>query len=278
MAKRLPSDSQFIKNTRISSHSKEIQELTTANPKDTSTSTLLTVILPTYNEAGTIGLLIPNIFQELLGFPIEVIVVDDNSPDGTAGIIKGLMRDESHLTLLERKNKMGLSGAVLEGVKRAKGNYICVMDSDLSHQPKDLLKMINAAAYGYDLIIGSRYSPGATIVGVSPIRRLISRVVNKTARLIFGLSMSDVMTGYLLCRRNVLVELPTNFSSKGFKLLLEILVTNPKLNLAEIPIHFQDRFKGQSKANFSELIQLFALCIRLAKWKLKNRTGSLISD
>ena len=86
------------------------------------------------------------------------------------------------------------------------------------------------------------------------------------------------MTGYLLCRRNVLVELPTNFSSKGFKLLLEILVTNPKLNLAEIPIHFQDRFKGQSKANFSELIQLFALCIRLAKWKLKNRTGSLISD
>ena len=228
---------------------------------------VVSVILPTYNELDAIAPLIVSILDALSGTATEIIVVDDASPDGTGAVVQELAERDPRVRLLARPCKMGLAGAVFAGVEVALGEYLAAMDADSSHDPADLPAMLARAQDGYDLVIGSRYAPGGGIRGVSLRRRVTSRLINVTARILFRLPSSDVMTGYVVCRRHVLTDTPTHFSSEGFKFLFEVLATQPGLKVLEWPIIFQDRVQGNSKASAKEVLQLSLLTLRVVGWK-----------
>ena len=236
---------------------------------------VVSVILPTYNERDAIGPLIVRILDALPGTATEVVVVDDASPDGTAAVVQELAERDPRVRLLSRPHKMGLAGAVFAGVESAQGEYLAAMDADSSHDPAELSVMLARAQDGYDLVIGSRYAPGGGIRGVPLRRRVTSRLINLTARMLFRLPVADVMTGYVVCRRSVLTDMPTHFSSQGFKFLFEVLATQPGLRVLEWPITFQDRVRGRSKAGAMEVLQLALLALRIVGWKGLRRLRSI---
>lgn len=232
---------------------------------------VVSVILPTFNEHQAIGPLIVRILDALSGVATEIIVVDDASLDGTTAVVQELAERDTRVRLLSRPRKMGLAGAVFAGVETAQGEYLCVMDADSSHDPADLSTMLARAQEGYDLVIGSRYAPGGGIHGVSRRRRVTSKLISVAARILFRLPVPDVMTGYVVCHRRVLADMPTHFSSEGFKFLFEVLTTQPQLRVLEWPITFNDRVQGSSNASAMEVLQLALLTLRVLGWKASWR-------
>ncbi|MCI0821152.1 MAG: polyprenol monophosphomannose synthase [Chloroflexi bacterium] len=225
---------------------------------------LLTVIVPTYNERTNIGPLTAAVFEALGDTPVEVLVVDDASPDGTGDAVTELARDDPRVRLLRRERKQGLAGAVFAGADDARGEYVCVMDADLSHDPAHLPGMLAKAAEGYDIVIGSRFAPGAGF-GQQPLaRRVASVLANGWARAVLRLPQRDVLTGYVLCRRELLTEMGPRHSAGGFKWLMEMLVSNRDARTFEWPIVFLARRSGSSKANAREALAFLVLSLRLA--------------
>lgn len=225
---------------------------------------LLTVIVPTYNERSNIEPLAAAIFEALGDTPAEVLVVDDASPDGTGDAAAELARDDPRVRLIRRERKQGLAGAVFAGADAARGAYVCVMDADLSHDPAHLPGMLAKAEEGYDVVIGSRFAPGASL-GQQPLgRRVASVLANGWARAVLRLPQRDVLTGYVLCRRELLTEMGPRHSAGGFKWLMEMLAGNRGARTFEWPIVFHTRRSGSSKANVGEVIAFFVLSLRLA--------------
>jgi dolichol-phosphate mannosyltransferase len=225
---------------------------------------VLTVVVPTYNERGNIKPLAAAIFEALGDTPAEVLVVDDASPDGTGDAAAELARDDPRVRLIRRERKQGLAGAVFAGADEARGGYVCVMDADLSHDPAHLPGMLAKAEEGYDVVIGSRFAPGAGL-GRQPLpRRVASVLANGWARAVLRLPQRDVLTGYVLCRRELLTGLRPRHSAGGFKWLMEMLASNRDARTFEWPIVFRTRRSGSSKANVREVIAFFALSLRLA--------------
>ena len=225
---------------------------------------LLTVILPTYNEQGNIGELVGAIFDALGDTPVEVLVVDDASPDGTGEAVEALAGADPRVGLLQRGRKQGLAGAVFAGAESARGTYIGVMDADLSHDPVHLPGMLAKAQEGYDVVIGSRFVQGGEWSGQRLVRRLASVLVNRWAKAVLRLPQHDVLTGYVLCRRDLVTGLPTRYSSGGFKWLVELLASRRDATTFEWPIVFRARRTGYSKANVGEAVAFLALTMRLA--------------
>ncbi len=240
---------------------------------------LLSVVIPTYNERESIGPLVASLLEALGDTPAEVIVVDDASPDGTGEAVQRLASQEPRLRLRSRPSKLGLSSAVLDGAAEAQGEYVAVMDADLSHDPAQVPGMLAKAQEGYDLVIGSRYVEGAEVRGWPLRRRLVSRAAILAARSLLRLQAKDVLSGFVVCRRQVLADLPTRYSSRGFKFLVEVLATQPGLAVYEWPITFRDRVGGRSKASAREGLELGLLCLRLlgwrgTKWLRRGRSGA----
>ncbi len=232
---------------------------------------LISVLLPTYNERENVAALAPAILDVLRSAPCEVIVVDDASPDGTAAAVRRMAAADPRVRLVERSGKRGLAGAVFAGAREARGRFVAVMDADRSHDPEELPDMLARAADGYDVVIGSRYVEGSAFLGQPFLRRLISRLLNAAARTLLLLPYNDVLTGYAVCRRELLAEPRTRYSSPGFKWLLELLSTRRGLSVYEWPIVFHDRQAGFSKASALEALRLGALCVRLAAWRCLHR-------
>lgn len=230
----------------------------------------LSVVLPTYNERENVVLLITKILDVLRATPCEVIVVDDGSPDGTASTVRTMAGENPRLRLIERPGKSGLSGAVFAGAESARSGLVAVMDADMSHDPQELPDMLAKVAEGYDLVIGSRAVKGSAFLDQPLIRRGISLVLNVFARTLLFLPQRDVLSGYALCRRHVITEMPTRYSAQGFKWLLEVLATQPTLRVCEWPVVFHDRNAGTSKANAKEAAALATLCLRLFVWRLRR--------
>jgi dolichol-phosphate mannosyltransferase len=228
----------------------------------------LSVVIPTYNERDNIARLVCRILSSNPGIPLEVIVVDDGSPDGTAQIVRDL--GEPQVRVVERSGKAGLSSAVFAGAEASKGDYICVMDADLSHDPAEIPQMLAVAQQGWQVVIGSRYAPGAKFVGQPMFRRLLSRILNGLARGLFAIRSRDVLTGYALLERDVILSTPTRYSHAGFKWLLEVLATHKGLKVCEWPIVFRDRKAGLSKATIREAAVFGVLCWRLLGWRTRR--------
>ena len=159
------------------------------------------------------------------------------------------------------------------GTQEARGQFAAIMDADLSHDPEELPDMLARAMDGYDVVIGSRYVKGAMFVGQPMTRRMLSVVLNVGTRGLLMLPHNDVLTGFAVCRRDLVTAMPTHFSSSGFKWLLELLATRRGLRVYEWPIVFRDRKAGTSKASAKEAVALATLCMRLTWRRVGRRTA-----
>jgi len=240
-------------------------------PAPTISPLVISVIVPTWNERENIAPLLDAICAAPVGAKLEVVVVDDGSPDGTGAAVRQAAQSHPNVRLVQRPMKMGLSSAVMEGAAHSVGNIVVMMDGDLSHDARILPKLVEQVRLGSDVAIGSRYVQGGGLQGWPLHRRLGSLAFTWTARAIFGLRVRDPLSGFAAFRREVLTGLPTRFSARGFKLLLEVLATQPSLLVTEVPITFVDRWRGVSKLDLRELRELLTLCGRLLQWRVRQR-------
>jgi dolichol-phosphate mannosyltransferase len=214
------------------------------------------VIIPTYNEKENISQIIDAVF----GLPkdFDLLIVDDNSPDGTAEIVKSLQLKYNakglRLHLLQRQGKQGLGTAYIAGFHYAldKGfDFVLEMDADFSHDPKDLVKLYLACAEGgHDLSIGSRYVTGVNVVNWPMSRVLLSYFASAYVRLITGMTIRDTTAGFVCYRRIVLETIPMDeikFVGYAFQIEMKFLAWKYGFKLFEVPIIFTDRVLGQSK-------------------------------
>lgn len=212
----------------------------------------LSLVIPTYNEKDNIQELLSKLKEEFLINKIdgEVVVVDDNSPDGTGQVLEDLKIKYPNLKVVHREGKLGLSSAVLEGFKVAEGDILGVMDADLSHSPDKIGEMYQTIKNGADFVIGSRYIKGGKIEGWNLNRKVLSKGAIILAR-VFS-NVKDPMSGFFIFRKELIIDKTIN--PKGFKILLELLIKLDYKNLVEIPIVFINRTVGQSKAGIKEII------------------------
>ncbi len=229
------------------------------------------VIIPTYNEKENIENIIRVVFD--LKEDIQILVVDDGSPDGTASIVKGLMKEfEDQLFIKERKGKLGLGTAYIAGFKWAleKGyDIVCEMDADFSHDPHDLPKLFNACATTADVAIGSRYVTGVNVVNWPMGRVLMSYFASKYVKFVTGLQIFDTTAGFVCYRTDVLrtIELDhIKFVGYAFQIEMKFTAWKCGFKIQEVPIVFTNRVLGTSKMSggiFSEAV----LGVIKLKWR-----------
>ena len=215
------------------------------------------VIIPTYNEKENIESIIRYVFSLPKSF--HVLIVDDNSPDGTAAIVKALMDEyQGQLFMEERKGKLGLGTAYIHGFKWSLNHsyeYIFEMDADFSHNPDDLLKLYKACSVEKaDMAIGSRYITGVNVVNWPMGRVLMSYYASAYVRFVTGLTIRDTTAGFACYKRTVLETMDLDqIKFTGYAFQIEMKFTSVKLgfNVVEVPIIFTDRTLGESKMNKS---------------------------
>jgi len=220
------------------------------------------VIIPTYKEKENIEAIIKEISS--LEIPFDILVIDDNSPDGTKDIVKNLLPSLPNLHLIERSAKLGLGTAYIAGFKWAleKGfSYIFEMDGDFSHDPRDLVRLYKACSEeGADLAIGSRYISGVNVVNWPLSRVLMSYIASIYVRIITGMRIMDTTAGFKCYRKEVLENIKLDsIKSVGYGFQIEMKFTTWKLGykIVEVPIIFTDRKLGASKMSggiFSEAL------------------------
>ncbi len=224
----------------------------------------ISVIVPTYNEVDNIEDLIVGLRAVLADVDYQIVVVDDNSPDGTYYAVKQIAERDAHVLPLLRQEKLGLASAVMHGFRASDGKIIVMMDSDLSHRPEDLPALLEAVKE-YDVVIGSRYVKGGAIVGMSAYRKLASRVSIRVSKMMLGLPYEDTTSGFAVFRRGALDYVAPKLEPAGFKLLLEVLAKCPEARVKELPITFVNRRWGSSKFGAGEVFKFLGLCYRLRR-------------
>ncbi len=233
------------------------------------------VIIPTFNEIENIE----NIVQTVLNLPslFDVLIVDDNSPDGTAQKVKECKSDYPNRLFVEvRKKKLGLGTAYIHGFKWALANdydYVFEMDADFSHNPQDLEKLYNACQNGADVAIGSRYSTGVNVVNWPLSRVLLSYFASVYVRLITGMKIADATAGFICYKKNVLQGInlkKVKFIGYAFQIEMKYRAYINNANIVEVPIIFTDRTKGQSKMSGSIIKEAMIGVIMLRIKKIFN--------
>lgn len=224
-------------------------------------------IVPTYNERENLARLVARLRSQPGN--IHVLIVDDNSPDGTGAIADAIAAGDSGVHVLHRTGKLGLGTAYRAGFRYGLEQgfaYLCTMDADFSHNPESLPALIEKAASGYDLVIGSRYVPGGAVVGSPPLRKFISYAANSLAHTILGVAAHDCTAGFRCYRRVVLetIDLDSIFSS-GYSFLIEMAFYCQRagFRIGEVPITFVNRTEGASKINRREIYKAFYTLLRL---------------
>ncbi|MCZ6535021.1 MAG: polyprenol monophosphomannose synthase [Chloroflexi bacterium] len=219
----------------------------------------VSIIIPTYNEVENVGPLISELGSTLGDKDYQILVVDDSSPDGTYEAVEEIAAQNSRVQGIKRPGKLGLASAVLDGFRASDGDLVVMMDSDLSHRPQDLGALLEASEDA-DIVIGSRYVKGSSIIGLSPYRHLASRTSIWLSKVMLGLPFRDTTSGFAVFRREVLEPLASGMNPVGFKLLLEVLVMCPQARVKEVPITFVNRKRGKSKFGVREVLVFLRLC------------------
>ncbi|MFI4992589.1 MAG: polyprenol monophosphomannose synthase [Solirubrobacterales bacterium] len=230
------------------------------------------LILPTYNEAENAGAIVLAAGEVLAGAAPEgfrVLVVDDGSPDGTGEIADRLAEEHDWVEVLHRSEKEGIGPAYLAGFRHALDHgagYVMEMDSDFSHDPADLARLLGAVAAGADLALGSRYVPGGGVTDWGLLRRFISEGGSTYARLVLGLHVRDLTGGFKCFRREVLEAIHFDgVRSQGYAFQVELTyrAVRAGFQVVEVPIVFKDRQAGQSKMSWRIAVEAMWLVPRL---------------
>ncbi len=228
----------------------------------------LSLVIPTYNERENILNITKIIQKELNESKIngEIIFVDDNSPDGTGKILLNLKKRYKNIKVIIRNKKLGLSSAVLDGWKISSGDVLGVMDADFSHPPEKIKDLFYPIARNEaDVTIGSRYINGGKIENWNLKRKIISKIATFLTR--FYTNVKDPLSGFFMVKKSVITNV--NFNSKGFKILLEVLIKGKYKKVKEIPIVFRGRAKGKSKLNVKEFFYFIFNLIQYTNYRLK---------
>ncbi|CAD6997465.1 probable dolichol-phosphate mannosyltransferase [Ceratitis capitata] len=220
------------------------------------------ILLPTYNEKENLPIIIWLIVKYLSesGYKYEIIVIDDGSPDGTMDVAKDLQKIYGAKTIIlrPRASKLGLGTAYIHGIKHATGDFIIIMDADLSHHPKFIPKFIELQAKeDYDIVSGTRYSGDGGVFGWDFKRKLISRGANFLSQILLRPNASDLTGSFRLYKKNVLEKCIASCVSKGYVFQMEMLVRARQhgYSIGEVPITFVDRLYGSSKLGGTEIVQ-----------------------
>ena len=223
-------------------------------------NTEVSIVIPTYNESENIQGILHMIKEHLpKNTTVEAIVVDDNSLDGTGKIAEDYfksLKEKTRYTIsvINRKTKEGLSSAILKGVEQAKGKIVIVMDSDFSHPPQLIPKLVDVLKQSKtDIVVASRYLNGGTIQGWSLKRKILSKIGTIIAKKGLGIKQSDPMSGFFAFNKDIIRGI--NFDAIGYKFLLEMIVKVKDASIKEIPYTFLDRQNGKSKLGIKTILE-----------------------
>jgi dolichol-phosphate mannosyltransferase len=247
----------------------------------------VSVVVPTWHEAGNVGRLIQRLDETLADVPHEIVVVDDDSSDGT----RQEAREASlHARVIHREHERGLSSAVVRGFEAAEGTYVCVMDADLQHPPEAVPNLLDAAQWGdHDLVVGSRFREDGDVVGFPDTRRVVSwsarRLTQAASPRVRDLELTDPVSGFFLVRRDKLTL--ERLQPRGYKILLEVLHHCPVDSVTEVGFTFRNRANGDSNLTANVVAEFVAQLAdlgaeqrenqRLIQFALVGLTGVLVN-
>lgn len=230
---------------------------------------MLSLILPTYNESANITGLIDVLDAVLQRMPHEIIVVDDDSPDGTWKVAESLIRKHPSVRVLRRVGRRGLSSAVTEGFDMAKGDVLAVMDADGQHDSELLLTLLAALEKDSDMAIGSRYVKGGSVGAWVTDRRIISGLGTLLAHKLSRVRVSDPLCGFFAMKKKLYARVRPTLRPSGFKILLEILAVVPaSTRVTEVPLVFRMRLNGASKLSLRVQMEFLWQVARLSMARL----------
>jgi dolichol-phosphate mannosyltransferase len=210
----------------------------------------LTVVAPTFNERANVERLIEKLKRTLAGLAWEVIFVDDDSPDGTAALVKEIAGSDPRVRCLRRVGRRGLAGAVIEGALASAAPFVAVIDADMQHDETVLPEMLEHLRRGEaDLVIGSRFLRAEGLEkGLSPLRKAGSRVAAALGRRALKAKVTDPVSGFFMVRREAIDRVAARLQPQGFKILFDLIASQPEpLRIRELPYAFQEREAGESK-------------------------------
>tara|TARA_B100001996_G_scaffold21441_1_gene17146 strand:+ start:238 stop:1332 length:1095 start_codon:yes stop_codon:yes gene_type:complete len=218
----------------------------------------LSIVLPTFNERENLPPLLNQIFYLLKEYNLEILIVDDNSTDGTIDLVKKLANQDSRIRLIRRLGRSGLASAIKEGLLDATGNIAVVMDSDGQHQPSDVINALQKLTEGdLDVVAGSRFASQSEILGLSNRRKEGSTLANYFSGISLPFNyrgLTDYMTGCFVLNLDKTMETICKVDVNGFKFFYELLaVSKGRLNVSEVPLTFQPRLHGKSKLELAVL-------------------------
>lgn len=232
----------------------------------------LSIVVPTFNERENIAPLVAKLRALLGDSSWEAIFVDDDSPDETWAAVKEIGRSDPRIRCIRRVGRRGLSGACLEGMLASGASLVAVMDADLQHDETLLTAMRDKLRTGgTDLVVASRYIEGGSADGFSSVRAQGSATATRIAQKLLNIDLSDPMTGFFMIRREIVESIASRLSTQGFKILLDIVVTADKLQIAELPYTFRERQHGESKLDAGVALEFLGLVLA----KISNDVVSL---
>jgi dolichol-phosphate mannosyltransferase len=241
---------------------------------------LLCQVIPTYNEVENIPTLVERIenLRNTISFDLIIVVVDDNSSDGTAERVKELMKKFDNIKLIQRPGLLGLGSAYMDGfsysISNFNADYVGEMDADLQHPPEVLSEMVKRASDGIDVVVASRYIPGGGATDWSFSRRLVSRGANLLTKIFLRVPVKDATSGYrLISKRAINGLFEYKLSSKGYSFQVESLYAYKKLGMtfAEVPYKFEIRRAGETKLNTKEMWRFFRTTVKTGVLGLKKK-------
>jgi dolichol-phosphate mannosyltransferase len=223
----------------------------------------LSIIVPTFNERDNIAGVISAVAEALPNISWEIIFVDDDSPDGTASLVREIAKTDARVRCLHRFGRRGLSSACVEGIMSTASPIVAVMDADRQHDESCLSRMFEILkTTDADIVVGSRYVEGGGVSDWDQTRAAMSRFATRITNRITGSELSDPMSGFFMMRREVFLDSLPRLSSIGFKILLDICASSSRtLKLVDVPYHFRSRQQGASKLDSMVLWQFFLLLL-----------------
>jgi dolichol-phosphate mannosyltransferase len=248
----------------------------------------VTIVSPTYNEAENVPRLVQDVDTALSGIDYELVIADDDSPDGTWAIAQELAKTNPRVRVLRRTTGRGLSRAVIEGFLSSSSDYVGVIDADLQHDPAILPQMVAALDAGAEIAVGSRYVEGGGTGTWNAVRRFQSWVATKLAQSFLGVELMDPMSGYFILPRSDFNRIHKQLDSSGFKILLEIIARLAPSRLEEVPYTFRTRVAGKSKLSSRIVLQYLGqlwrlssvsryMSVRFIKFAIVGASGTVVN-